>query len=48
MVHRWGYTPQSLAMVMHEAGLTNLRQEPAQSKLCEPRHISIVDNKPLP
>ena len=33
MVHRWGYTPQSLASIMHEAGLINLRQEPAQFKL---------------
>jgi ubiquinone/menaquinone biosynthesis C-methylase UbiE len=48
MVHRWGYTPQSLAMIMHEAGLTNLRQEPAQFKLREPRDMRIVGDKPLP
>ena len=48
MVHRWGYTPQSLAVVMHEAGLTNLRQEPAQFKLREPRDMRIVGEKPLP
>jgi len=47
MVHRWGYTPQSLGMVMHEAGLLNLRQEPAQFKLREPRDMRIVGEKPL-
>jgi SAM-dependent methyltransferase len=46
MVHRWGYTPRSLAMVMFEAGLTDLRQEPAQFKLREPRDMRIVGVKP--
>ena len=46
MVHRWGYTPRSLAYVMHEAGLVNLRQEPAQFKLREPRDMRIVGEKP--
>jgi hypothetical protein len=46
MVHRWGYTPRSLAHVMHEAGLVNLRQEPAQFKLREPRDMRIVGEKP--
>ena len=46
MVHRWGYTPQSLAAVMAEAGLVNLRQEPAQFKLREPRDMRIVGEKP--
>lgn len=46
MVHRWGYTPRSLAMVMAEAGLVNLRQEPAQFKLREPRDMRIVGEKP--
>ena len=45
MVHRWGYTPQSLAQVMHEAGLSNLRQEPAQYKLKEPRDMRITGQK---
>jgi len=35
-------------MIMHEAGLTNLRQEPAQFKLREPRDMRIVGDKPLP
>ncbi len=47
MIHRWGYTPRSLAQVMHEAGLVNLRQEPAQFKLREPRDMRIVGEKPL-
>jgi hypothetical protein len=45
MVHRWGYTPRSLAEVMHHAGLVNLRQEPAQFKLREPRDMRIVGEK---
>jgi SAM-dependent methyltransferase len=45
MVHRWGYTPVSLARVMHEAGLVNLQQEPAQFKLREPRDMRIVGTK---
>ena len=46
MVHRWGYTPMSLARVMHEAGLVNLRQEPARFKLREPRDMRVVGEKP--
>jgi ubiquinone/menaquinone biosynthesis C-methylase UbiE len=42
MVHRWGYTPRSLAQVMHQAGLTELTQEPAQFKLREPRDMRIT------
>lgn len=47
MVHRWGYTPLSLAQVMFEAGLDDLRQEPAQFKLREPRDMRITGRKPL-
>lgn len=46
MIHRWGYTPQSLAELMHEVGLTDIRQEPAQFKLREPRDMRIVATKP--
>lgn len=46
MVHRWGYTPRSLAHVMHVAGLVQLRQEPAQFKLREPRDMRVVGIKP--
>jgi len=45
MMHRWGYTPRSLAEVMFEAGLRKLRQEPAQFKLREPRDMRIVGEK---
>ena len=47
MNHRRGYSPRSLAQVMHEAGLVNLRQEAAQFKLREPRDMRIVGEKPL-
>lgn len=46
MIHRWGYTPASLARVMQEAGLVNVRQEPAQFKLREPRDMRVVGEKP--
>ena len=45
MMHRWGYTPNSLMQLMREAGLVNLRQEPAQFKLKEPRDMRIVGEK---
>lgn len=46
MVHRWGYTPDSLGAIMREAGLVNIRQEPAQFKLREPRDMRVVGEKP--
>lgn len=46
MIHRWGYTPKSLALMMHRAGLTQLKQEPAQFKLREPRDMRITGVKP--
>lgn len=46
MCHRWAYTPQSLADVMHQAGLRDLRREPAQFKQREPRDMRIVGRKP--
>jgi len=46
MVHRWGYTPKSLGKLMSEVGLDNIRQEPAQFKLREPRDMRIVGEKP--
>jgi SAM-dependent methyltransferase len=48
MVHRWGYTPESLAAVMREAGLAEVRQEPAQFKLREPRDMRLVGIKAHP
>ncbi|MDP8566378.1 tetratricopeptide repeat protein [Methylophilus aquaticus] len=46
MVHRWGYTPKSLAELMRQAGLVNIRQEPAQFKKREPRDMRLVGEKP--
>jgi hypothetical protein len=46
MCHRWNYTPQSLQQLMEEAGLVNVRQEPAQFKLREPRDMRLVGEKP--
>ena len=48
MCHRWNYTPQSLGAIMTEAGLVNIRQEPAQYKLREPRDMRMVGEKPMP
>ncbi len=46
MVHRWGYTPESLALLMASVGLENPRQQPAQYKLREPRDMRVVAEKP--
>lgn len=45
MVHRWGYTPHSLSNLLQECGLINVRQEPAEYKLREPRDMRIVGEK---
>jgi hypothetical protein len=45
MCHRWNYTPASLEEVMQEAGIANIRQEPAQFKLREPRDFRLVGEK---
>jgi len=48
MIHRWGYTPRSLGYLMHVAGLIDLKQEPAQFKLREPRYMRVTGiKKPL-
>lgn len=46
MVHRWGYTPASLSGMLRDLGLVQVRQEPAQFKLREPRDMRIVAVKP--
>lgn len=46
MTHRWAYTPNSLASLMRESGLVDVRQEPAQFKLREPRDMRVVGTKP--
>ena len=45
MIHRWGYTPESLRALLSEAGLKDVRQEPAQFKLREPRDMRVVGVK---
>jgi SAM-dependent methyltransferase len=46
MCHRWGYTPQSLAALMTKLGLKDVRQEPAEYKMREPRDMRMVGFKP--
>ena len=46
MCHRWLYTPVSLGQVMAEAGLTELKREPAQFKMRDPRDMRITGIKP--
>ena len=46
MIHRWGYTPESLRALLEQAGLREVRQEPAQFKLREPRDMRVVGVKP--
>ncbi len=46
MIHRWGYTPESLQALLAEVGLKDVRQEPAQFKLREPRDMRVVGVRP--
>ena len=46
MIHRWGYTPESLKALLTEVGLVDVAQEPAQFKLREPRDMRITGRKP--
>jgi SAM-dependent methyltransferase len=45
MIHRWGYTADSLKELLSEVGLADVRQEPAQFKLREPRDMRVVGVK---
>jgi predicted SAM-dependent methyltransferase len=45
MMHKWLYTPQSLAEVMHEAGFIKMQVEKAQFKMKEPRDMRVVAYK---
>ena len=45
MFHRWNYTPESLGALMREAGLVNVRQEPAVFKLRDPRDMRVVGER---
>ena len=46
MIHRWGYTPESLRALLEEVGLADVHPEPAQFKLREPRDMRIVGTRP--
>ncbi len=46
MMHKWLYTPQSLAEVLFEVGYRSIRQKPAQFKMREPRDMRLVAVKP--
>lgn len=46
MCHRWLYTPVSLGQIMFEAGLTDLKREPAEFKLRDPRDMRVTGLKP--
>lgn len=45
MIHRWGYTPNSLKKLMESVGLSSVHQEPARYKLREPRDMRVVGVK---
>lgn len=45
MIHRWGYSPRSMEELLRAVGLVNVRQEPAQFKLKEPRDMRLVGEK---
>lgn len=44
--HKWGYSPRTLGRLLEIVGLDNIRQEPAQFKMREPRDMRIVAEKP--
>lgn len=45
MVHHWGYSPTTLAGVLREASFKDVKQEPAEFKLKEPRDMRITGVK---
>lgn len=47
MVHRWGYTPNSLKKLLESVGLTDVAQRPACFKKREPRDMRVVGRKPF-
>jgi len=47
MMHQWGYTPDSLGHLLVEAGLVDVRSEPAKFKLGAPRDMRLVGIKPV-
>ena len=47
MCHKWAYTPQSLMLVLKNAGFKDIKQEAAQFKLREPRDMRITGIKTI-
>lgn len=45
MIHRWGYTPNSLKRLMEVVGLSDVKQEQAEYKLREPRDMRVAGVK---
>jgi ubiquinone/menaquinone biosynthesis C-methylase UbiE len=43
--HKWGYTDKTLISLLMGLGLKNVRREPAQFKMREPRDMRIVAEK---
>lgn len=48
MMHQWGYTAESLGDLLTQAGLEDVRSEPARFKLGPPRDLRLVGIKPIP
>lgn len=46
MCHHWAFTPQTLTQLFLDNGFDEIRQEPAQYKLREPRDFRVVCIKP--
>lgn len=42
MCHRWGYTPESLVVLLKECGYRNPKQAPAEFKKRDPRDMRVV------
>jgi SAM-dependent methyltransferase len=47
MIHRWGYTPNSLIRALENVGLVEVTRQRAMYKLGEPRDMRVVGRKPL-
>jgi ubiquinone/menaquinone biosynthesis C-methylase UbiE len=43
--HKWGYSPKTMISLKIGLGLKNVRQEPAQFKMKEPRDMRIAGEK---
>ena len=48
MLHRWGYTPESLSRLLEQAGLVDVGPRTPQFKLGAPRDMRVEGTKPGP